>query len=366
MSRVVVCCGAGGVGKTTLASAIALRFAIDGQRVVVLTIDPARRLADSLGIPLLGNEPCPVNLEGSVPPSHGSLHAFMLDPRTTFDQLIARLVSDPSARKRILENRYYKFISTRLSGSHEYMAMERLDELVRDERFDVVVLDTPPSAHALDFLTAPDRVLGVMDRSVLHILAMPHTRVGLKVLRQGSAVVVSVLERFLGGHTLRDIADFVSAFEGFTEPFAARAMHLGQILRSETATFLLVTTTSNAAVDETLTFLHSIEELGFPFRGVLVNRFLAFPQEPAPVLPGIGEDPDLEALKQAATLLFRLAGDDRVRLARLEAGLPPNAGLWTVPSLGEEAHDLDALARISAFLPGFYDVTNAGGGQAMS
>ena len=188
-TQVVICCGSGGVGKTTVSAALALKWALDGARVAVLTIDPAKRLADSLGVGTLDNEPRRVpleRLEQFTPGTSGSLDAMMLDVKSTFDQMVARLARTPENAERILAHRYYRFASTRLGGSHEYMAMERLYTLCDQGDYDVIVLDTPPTRHALDFLRAPERMAGLMDQGVLRWLVMPATKGGWRAIELGS------------------------------------------------------------------------------------------------------------------------------------------------------------------------------------
>lgn len=210
MTRIVVCCGAGGVGKTTTSASLAIRSAQEGHRTLVLTIDPARRLADALGIGEIGNTARPVPLEGVL--AGGSLHAMMLDAQRTFDDLIARHAPSPDVRDRILANHTYGFVSTRLPGVHEYMAMEKLHELVASTAWDTIVLDTPPSAHALDFLAAPTRMANLMDDGVMRWLTLPTTRGGWRMLERGNELLAGVLKSMLGDRTIADIAEFFAAF----------------------------------------------------------------------------------------------------------------------------------------------------------
>ena len=201
-TRVVICSGSGGVGKTTVSAALALKWALEGQRVAVLTIDPARRLADSLSIGEIGNTAVRVPIENLSPGATGHLDAMMLDAKATFDDLVRRFAPTDEAATRILANRYYQFASTRLGGSHEYMAMERLYELWHHGGYDVVVLDTPPTRHALDFLRAPDRMATLMDEGVLRWLVMPATRSGWRALELGSEAVAKVLKKVMGKGTI--------------------------------------------------------------------------------------------------------------------------------------------------------------------
>lgn len=366
MSRVLVCCGVGGVGKTTVSAAAALSFARDGARVALITIDPARRLADSLGLSGLADQPQEISLGVDASKRGGSLHALILDVSVTFDRLVRRLAVDPERARRILENRYYLTFSSRLSGAHEYMAMERLFELLEEKRYDLVVVDTPPSVHALDFLTAPERIAGVMDRKVLRVLALPRTRAGARLLQQGGEVAVSVLERLMGGRVIRDIAEFVASFEGMTDVFAKRASEGLSWLRSDRAAFLLVSSPAPRAMEESLSFQKAIVEQGFPFRGLVVNRLFPgsgltplslSPEQSPPPQPRPGA-PLMHS--EACALLDALARDDLHRLRWLQERLPEGAQVWTIPDLEQDVHDLDAirilaghLEHLGAVFPGY-------------
>lgn len=378
MTRVLLCCGAGGVGKTTLSAAIALRLAWEGRSVAALTIDPARRLADSLGLDGLGNAPSAVPLDGLTPdasllPSRlpappparqpgGSLHALMLDAASTFDGIIHRYAPNPEAAARILANRYYRFVSTRLAGSQEYMAMVRLHDLVEDGRYDVVVVDTPPTRHALDFLTAPSRVVRVMDQGVLKVLGLARTSSGLQALFHQAGPVMQTLDRLLGLETLQELADFVSAFDGMTENLKARSQRVGDLLRSPETAFLLVTTPRAAAVDEARAFREALREAGFPFRGFLVNRVAAMPEGPPPFLasplppPPDDVDPStwdqvLDRVRQAHTLFTDLARADQEVVQALSARSSPEAPLWTLPVVDTDIHHLSGVLGLGLLLP---------------
>ena len=226
--RILVACGSGGVGKTTTAAALALRAARSGRRVLVCTIDPSRRLATSLGLNQLSGKPRAIELSRLAPPPArgGALWAMVLDVKSTFDALVARHTPDAAARERILGNRFYRHISAALAGSHEYMAMEKLLELSADERWDLVVLDTPPTRHALDFLEAPDRLVDFLDTSVLRWFLRPYFvagRLTLKVATRTGAIAFRLADRFLGLQFLQDLSEFFLAFESMYDGFKERA-----------------------------------------------------------------------------------------------------------------------------------------------
>lgn len=357
-TRVVVCCGSGGVGKTTISSALALKWALAGHRVAVLTIDPARRLADSLSIGEIGNTAVRVPIEQVAPLSTGSLDAMMLDAKATFDDLVRRFAPTDDAATRILENRYYQFTSTRLGGSHEYMAMERLYDLWHHGDYDVVVLDTPPTRHALDFLRAPDRMASLMDEGVLRWLVMPATRSGWRALELGSEAVARVLKRVIGKGTISEIAEFFEVFRELWDGFHSRSVDVQALLRNPVTTFVLVSSPAPAARSDALFFLDKLEEQSLPFGGFVVNRTVTAPPllDPA-LLPQTGPLPPdrwaavLAAMLQAPLLRRQLAAAQAESVAELRSAGPAAAPCWSVPEQPNDLHDLAGLAEITEHLP---------------
>lgn len=340
MSRVLITCGSGGVGKTTLSAALALRLAEEGHRVVVLTIDPARRLADALGVEL-GNTP------RRVPTERGELSALMLDAKGTFDDLVVRHAPSPEIRDRILGNHYYRFVSERLPGVHEYMAMERLLALHAAGEADILVLDTPPTRHALDFLTAPDRMAGLMDEGVMRWLVLPASASGWRMLEMGSDVLAGVLKRLLGEDTIGDIADFFSGFQSLWAGFRERSLAVRALLRAPETSFVLVTAPAPGARAEALEFLDVLRKDGMPFAGFLVNRCAYSPPDGWPPAPE-GTDPARwaalrEALTPAVERQRARVVAQEAAIADLVAHAPANARAWRVPEAPREVHDLDGL-----------------------
>jgi anion-transporting ArsA/GET3 family ATPase len=363
MGRVIVCCGSGGVGKTTTAAALGLALADQGLAVAVLTIDPAKRLADALGVGPLGNHPQSVPLESVLPGATGSLDAMMLDMKATFDAVIRRYSPDSDAADRILVNHYYQYVSTRLAGSHEYMAMERVLELHTSGNYDVLLVDTPPTRHALDFLSAPERMSGVMNERVMRWLTLPGTARGFRVLERGSRTVMSGLKRLLGSRTITDIAEFFTAFQPLWTGFRERSLELEALLHGAETTFLLVSTPSPAARSEAREFLDILRQRGLPFGGLLINRVAEVPAHGPPV-----DRPDrpadateaqwhavLNAVCSATEHQQRLADgqQEMLRALRESAGHSP---VWLVPQLATDVHDLDALRAIAAYLTPVADV----------
>jgi len=355
--RVVVCAGAGGVGKTTVSAALGLALAQRGHRVVVVTIDPARRLASALGLEDLGDEPHRIADEAAGP---GELWALQLDAKATFDRLVARHAPDPEAAERIYANRIYQHLSGAVAGSQEYMAVERLNELTEDGRFDRIVLDTPPAQNALDFLEAPERITRFIEGRGLRLLMRGPSegpgRLGWKVLHVGTTTVLSVLERLTGAQLLRDIGDFLRDFEGMYGGFSERAESVRQLLRSDEAAFVVVAAPLDAPVQEAVALAERLREDGLPLAAVVLNRMRPAPPDGPVDVPalaalltaaGAADGGDL-ATRAAAQLEEdrRLAAADR----RARDLLVEGAGVdhvVEVRELEEEPVEVAGLARVA-------------------
>lgn len=345
-TRVLICCGSGGVGKTTVSASLALKHANAGERVCVLTIDPARRLADSLGVGELGNTPFRVPIPGAT----GSLDAMMLDAKAVFDDLVRRFAPSPAAAERILGNRYYRFASSRLGGSHEYMAMEKLLELWQSGHYDTIVLDTPPTRHALDFLRAPDRMSGLMDQGVLRWLVMPASQGGWRAIELGSEALAGVLKRLMGQETVEEIAEFFDSFRDLWDGFRDRSKLVSGLLCSEGTRFFLVTSPAPAARSEALYFLAVLQERHLPFGGFVVNRVLQGPTQPAPDVAGLPE-PIARVMLEAPQLRRRLAQGHAEAIRSLRQAGPDHAPCWVIPDQDQDIHDLPALVSLARYLP---------------
>ena len=346
--RVCICAGSGGVGKTTTSAAIAAGMAARGKKVAVLTIDPAKRLADSLGLSELGNVEQRVDLD--VP---GELWAMQLDAKATFDDVVAKHAPDEETRDQVLGNRIYQEISNALAGSQEYMAMEKLHELHQEGRYDLLVLDTPPTRNALDFIDAPKKLAAFVDSRALHVFATPGM-LGLKVLGRGSGVVFSVLRRATGIDVLEDMSAFFQSFGSMTEGFRERAERVNALLADSRSAFVLVTSPRTVAIEEAGWFQSRLLEAGLPFAGVVANRV----HPPAPKGDLAAELRDLlgdEALARKVMRTFEeerlLAEQDRRNLAELERRLGRRP-MIEVPHLDDDVHDLDGLRRMDEFLFG--------------
>ncbi len=361
---VIVCVGAGGVGKTTVAAAIGLRRALDGARVLVCTIDPARRLANALGLATLGNVetrvPDHAFAEAGLSP-RGELHAMMLDVKRTWDDLVARHAHDAAQRDRILRNRLYRQMSSALAGSQEYMATEKLYELATERDFDVVVLDTPPTAHALDFLDAPDRILDFLGDESARALLSPAAgagRAGLRLMQLGGSFIAKTLAKFTGAQALDDLGDFLRGFHGMYEGFKDRAEAVRTLLSHPDSGFVLVTSPASSAIDEALAFHERLHAESMPIAGMVLNRVTPSLWDCPGPLPSAAE---LSAVLPGAStgLAERLAGAlaehqllvaaDAEAIARATEPLgdAPHA---VVPRIDDPVNDLGGLARIAACL----------------
>jgi anion-transporting ArsA/GET3 family ATPase len=344
--EVCICAGSGGVGKTTASAAIALGMAARGKKVAVLTIDPARRLANALGLPELGNEERRVDVD--VP---GELWAMMLDAKRTFDELIEWHAPDERTRDAVLSNRIYQELSGAVAGSQEYMAMEKLHELNQEGRYDLLVLDTPPTRNALDFLEAPRRLSEFIDSRSLQLLTAPG-RLGLKVLGRGTSVAFSVMKRATGIDLLQDLAEFFRSFGDMTEGFRQRAGRVNELLADRSTAFVLVTSPRREAIDEGVYFHRRLKDMGLPFAGVIANRVQvaggrANRRELDDLLgAGLGAEVyDSYARSRA------LAARDRANLDEMRRRLR-RTPMIEVPHLQDDVHDIAGLRRMDEYLFG--------------
>jgi anion-transporting ArsA/GET3 family ATPase len=348
--RVVVCAGAGGVGKTTTSAAVALGLAADGLRVAVVTIDPARRLANALGLRALDNEPRRVDarrLAGHGLEITGELWAMTLDPKRTFDDLIARLAPDERSAQDVLDNRIYQQISGAVAGSQEYTAMAKLYELDRDGRFDVIVLDTPPSRNALDFLDAPDRLTGFLEGRALRAFLAP-TGLAARVVSRGTSVVLGALKRITGVELLDDLSTFFGSLAGLLAGFRERAEGVKALLADPATTFLIIASPEHEPVEEAIFLGERLRSAGLPFGGLIVNRVHA---PVAAAAPGGLPAPLAAKVAAAAAELDALADRDAAAVARLERALAVGDAVL-VPHLPVDVHDVDGLVALHRHLFG--------------
>jgi anion-transporting ArsA/GET3 family ATPase len=359
-TRIVVCCGAGGVGKTTTSAALALAAAEAGRSVVVLTIDPARRLAQSLGLVELDNEPRRVE----VPGVSGELHAMMLDMKRTFDDVVAAH-STPEKAQQILENPFYQSLSSSFAGTQEYMAMEKLGQLRASEQWDLIIVDTPPSRSALDFLDAPNRMSRFLDGTMIRLLTAPARaggRAGLKFASAGFTFFSRIISKILGGQLLRDISSFVAALDTMFGGFRERATATYELLRRPGTWFIVVATPEPDALREASYFVDRLSSEGMPLAGLVLNRthppattaLSATRAEGAAeeVVEAGAEGADVAsaALRVHAERMVQAAREqhlaDRFTLAH------PEVAVRTVPAAAGDVHDLDGLRVMGEELTG--------------
>jgi anion-transporting ArsA/GET3 family ATPase len=358
--EVVICAGSGGVGKTTTSAAIAAGLAARGLKVCVLTIDPAKRLADSLGLEELGNDARRVDpelFEKQGIEMKGELWAMMLDPKQTFDELIARQAPDEESRDRVLNNPIYQQISGALAGSQEYMAMEKLFELHTEGEFDMLVLDTPPSRNALDFLEAPRRLTQFIEGKSLRVFMKP-TGFAAKMAGRGATVALSVMKRIVGFDLIADLAEFFNAFSGMVDGFQARAKPVNKLLAAPTTCFLVVCGPQGEPIDEAVYFHRKLVEAKLPFGGVIVNK-VHYPAEelcegkvedlPADLAEKLGDDGLTERVAANFADYQALADRDARNIEHLAREMRAT-GVIRVPYLDEDVHDLAGLAQINRYL----------------
>ncbi len=346
-AAILVCCGSGGVGKTTTAAALALEGAARGRRSVVVTIDPAKRLADTLGVASLTNTPS--RIEGDWP---GELWAMMLDTKSTFDDLVAQHSADADQARRILDNRFYRNISSALSGTQEYMAGEKLYELHEEDAFDLVVVDTPPTRHALDFVDASRRLTNFLDHRLYRLLMSP-TRAYLRAVNLAAQAFVRTVSKVVGGEVLDDALAFFSAFEGMEGGFRDRAERVQALLGDDATAFILVTSPRADTVAEATFFASKLEESGISVASLILNRmhprFGTGRPEADRARARTHAGTDLGSLYANLGDLRAMAEGEEEALSGLSARVAP-APVVRVPFLADDVHDLDSLAHITTHL----------------
>jgi anion-transporting ArsA/GET3 family ATPase len=363
--KVIICCGTGGVGKTTTAAVLALEGARRGRNACVVTIDPARRLADALGIAHLTNDPTEIDrklwaelgADEAVP--GGTLSALMLDTKSTFDLLVSRNASSRAQAQRILDNTFYRNISGALGGTQEYMAMEKLHQLHDEGNFDLIVVDTPPTRHALDFLDAPKRLTRLLDNRVFRLLMMP-TRAYLRVASVAVQTFLRTVARVVGSEVIEDVVAFFRAFEGMEEGFRTRAQVVGELLTDPATAFVLVTSPRRDAMDEATFFAQRLADAGQSVQALIVNR----------VHPSFGDEVPT-GLRAAAETLRHADAEPAARLAALYDNLADfreiaaleyehieelrdriggDTALAYVPYLAHDVHDFVTLHEVGQLL----------------
>ncbi|SCX39736.1 arsenite efflux ATP-binding protein ArsA (TC 3.A.4.1.1) [Klenkia marina] len=356
-TRIVVCCGAGGVGKTTTSAALGLAAAAAGRSVVVLTIDPARRLAQSLGLEELDNEPRRIETGGP-----GELHAMMLDMKRTFDDVVVAH-STPERAEQVLENPFYQALSSSFGGTQEYMAMEKLGQLRARDTWDLIIVDTPPSRSALDFLDAPDRLSRFLDGTMIRVLTAPARaggRAGLRVVSAGFGLFSRVISKILGGQLLGDIATFIAALDSMFGGFRERATATYELLKKPGTAFVVVATPEPDALREASYFVDRLSAEGMPLAGLVLNRThppattalsatrAAAAAEAVTEAGGKGAKLAAGALRVHAERMAQATREQR--LADRFGQAHPEVAVRTVPAAAGDVHDLADLEVMAAAL----------------
>jgi anion-transporting ArsA/GET3 family ATPase len=357
-ARILVCCGSGGVGKTTTAAALALRAAERGRRTVVLTIDPARRLAQSMGLTELDNTPRTV--AGADTSRGGSLDAMMLDMKRTFDDIVLTH-ADPAKAQAIFDNPFYQALSSSFAGTQEYMAMEKLGQLKATGDYDLIVVDTPPTRSALDFLDAPERLTTFLDGRMIRILLAPAKAGGkayFRVVTTGLTVFTSVITRIIGAQVLQDVSQFVGSLETMFGGFRERAQGTYDLLKAPGTAFIVVAAPERDALREAAYFVERLAEERMPLAGLVVNRVHRSGSAvltPERALAG-AQSLDEQGGHELAAAVLRLHAD-RVSLAARErrlqerfCGAHPGVPVVEVAALPGDVHDLAGLREVGADL----------------
>ncbi|MFP5363351.1 MAG: ArsA family ATPase [Thermoleophilia bacterium] len=352
--RICIVAGSGGVGKTTASAALALGLAAEGRRVAVVTIDPARRLADALGLDELGNDPRmvdPALLAGHGIEMRGELWAMTLDPKATFDALIAKLAPDARTRDDVLGNRIYAQLSSAIAGSQEFSAVAKLYELDRDGGYDAIVLDTPPSRNALDFLDAPDRLTDFFEGRALKLFLVP-TGIAARVMGAGTGVVFGILKKLTGVNLLDDVSILLRAMGALIDGFRERAAAVKALLADPATTFVIVASPEREPVAEAIFFRQKLREARMPFGGLVVNRATLLGAHEltdaatirAELRDELG-DPLAAKVAQSAEDLQLLAARNAAAIAHLKAELDEPDPI-VVPRLDGEVQDIDGLLAL--------------------
>ena len=353
----VVCVGPGGVGKTTMCAVLAIRAATGGRAVDVMTVDPAPRLLDALSLDADTTEPRGVSLDelrhGRAKKSGRSrLRALRLDPKRTFDSIVARYAPSDAARDAILENRIYRNLSGALAGVGDFMAMERLLDLADNPATDLVVLDTPPAAEAIDFLDAPQRMLDLLNSRAISLLGAPGgiMRSQLRVVDIAARAVLAAFDRVTGLNLLADIQTFVRSFDGLYEGFSARAARAREKLRASDTAIVVVATAESGRIGQAQDFIAALEAAGLRISAVIVNRVMAALPDAAELASARIPAALKRKLRRNLADYAALKERERTALDEIRNRLPANASLVLAPELGREPRSLSDLAAIGASL----------------
>ena len=355
--KLVICLGPGGVGKTTISAALAVHGAVIGCAVDVMTVDPAPRLLDALGLAPDSSEPVEVELEFALDGVEASrrtdsnrarLRALRLDPKRTFDSIIARYAKSDAARDTILENRIYRNLSGALAGVADYMAMEKLLELAANPDTDLIVLDTPPATEAIDFLDAPRRLLELLNSRAINLLSAPSGmfKSQLRMVDVAARAVLATFDRVTGLKLLRDVQSFVRSFDGMYEGFSTRAARARDKLRASDTAIVIVTTAESSRIAQAREFIDALESAGLRVTAMVVNRVIADLPDAAELASAHIAPSLRKKLKRNLADYAALKTREEVSLSALRDSLPAGAALMVAHDLGREPRTIADLAEI--------------------
>jgi len=354
--HVIVCTGAGGVGKTTTSAALALRAAELGRRVIVCTIDPAKRLAQSLGLEQLGDEPrlVPQQAFGRIKPK-GELWAMMLDMKSTFDQMVLDMTT-PERAETIFANPFYHHISSTLAGTQEYMAMEKLWELHEEGRWELIIIDTPPTRSALDFLDAPRRLTDFLEGRFLRLMMLPYLKAGktgMRMINFGTRVALRAVTRITGSDLFADVANFFQQFEGMYETFKLRARRVRELMAARRTAFVVVTAPTEPSLNEARYFADRLTKERMPLGGLIVNRAHAVPavqglEDPNALAKRFENGPLADSLRVYASWRAVSVREDRLLAAM--RGAIEGTPVWRIPDLADDVVDVRSLREVGRLL----------------
>lgn len=353
-TRTYLICGSGGVGKTTVSAALGLKFAMMGKKTIVLTIDPARRLASSLGIEGLTDEPRQIALED--PGNGGEMWAMMLDTKRTFDRIVEKYAPSKESVEKIFNNNIYRHMSQMLAGTQEYMAMERLYEVYSQNRYEVIILDTPPMQNALEFLAAPQRMLNLINNSILDIFLKPTVflgKTGFKLLEKGTETVMKILDKIMGLPFLHDISDMFMAFKELLGGFQNRAQEVGELLSHPSSRFISVCTTAENSINETKGFKEQLDQFHYTLESIVVNRVFSGPDlseedilERENILKKHTDAETARVLAENFKKFLPLIRKDKDRVNTI-ARMVGKENIVTIPLFLSDVHDLSGLRQVA-------------------
>ncbi len=360
--NIYLVCGSGGVGKTTVSASLGIKYALEGKKVIVLTIDPAKRLANALGLKGLTDLPLRIDIKGlkktknavvkNYGASRGELWAMMLDTKRTFDRLVDKYASTKEARDRIFHNKLYQNLSKMMAGTQEYMAMERLYEIFQEKRYDVIIVDTPPMQHANDFLAAPAKMMNVINNSMLHVLLKPTMslgKTGLKFLEKGSKHILKIFDRVTGFAFMQDLSEMLIAFQGLLTGFQSRASEVDALLKDPLTKFVLICTSTENSYTEANVFSKQLQERQYQLGSIIINRIYPnltlsahkLKEIQAGLTKSMGADKALSLIENYKRFL-PLIKQDRKWIREIQA-LVAKEQLQTIPLFLSDVHDLDGL-----------------------